>query len=73
MNHWINSPNIITLRKGFSDYTLKRIAGVDQSDISIALLNDRASMLREVKSCVMHMTRPLMELHMVLRGKKQAS
>jgi len=73
MDHWIDNKNIHTLRKGVSAEKINRITGVDQTDISIDLLNDRASMLRELKACVLQMTRPLMELNMCLRDKKQVS
>lgn len=73
MDHWVHSQNIYTLRHGLSKETLERITGIDQSDISIELLNDRASMLRELKACVMQMTRPLMELSMCLRDRKQVA
>lgn len=73
MKHWVNNQNIRTLRTGVSDGKIKRLAGVDQRDITIDLLTDRASMLRDLKSCVMQMTRPLMELSMCLRDKKQLS
>lgn len=73
MDHWIDNQNIQTLKYGISDEKIKRISGVDQTDISIELLNDRASMLRELKACVLQMTRPLMEINMCLRDKKQVS
>ena len=73
MDHWIDNKNIRTLSQGVSKQKIDRIAGVDQTDISIDLLNDRASMLRELKAVVLQITRPLMELNMCLRDKKQVS
>jgi hypothetical protein len=73
MEHWLHNDNIHTLSTGISEQKIKRIVGIDQSDISIDLLSDRASMLRELKACVLQMTRPLMELSMCLRDKKQVS
>lgn len=69
--HWQDNQNIHTLKSGVTSEKIKRIAGIDQSDISIDLLNDRASMLRDLKAAVLQMTRPLMELSMCLRDKKQ--
>lgn len=73
MDHWIDNKNIQTLNNGISKDKINRISGIDQTDISIDLLNDRASMLRELKACVLQMTRPLMELNMCLRDKKRVS
>ncbi len=73
MDHWSHNQNIYTLRHGITKEKLERITGIDQSDISIELLNDRASMLRELKACVMQMTRLLMELSMCLRDRKQVA
>lgn len=69
-DHWVHNDNIFTLQKGENDERLRKITGIDQSDVSIDLLNDRASMLRDLHAAVMEMTRPLMEISMCLRGKK---
>jgi hypothetical protein len=71
LNHWVHNENIETFKHGLSSERIKRITGIDQSDINLDLLNDRASMLRDLKATVMQMTRPLMELSMCLRDKKQ--
>lgn len=69
--HWEDNQNIHTLKSGVTSEKIKQIAGIDQSDINIDLLNDRASMLRDLKATVLQMTRPLMELSMCLRDQKQ--
>ncbi|HEY9715394.1 MAG TPA: hypothetical protein V6C72_18115, partial [Chroococcales cyanobacterium] len=69
-DHWLNDRNIHSFKKGVSDHTLACLTGYDQKDISVDLLSDRLIMLREVKSVVLQMTRPLLELSMVTLNKK---
>lgn len=71
LSYWEGNQNIHTLRDGVTTEKIRKITGLDQSDIDIDLLNDRASMLRDLKAAVLQMTRPLMELSMCLRGQKQ--
>lgn len=71
IDHWMHNKNIQILKDGVTPYKIERITGVEQGDMSIELLTDRTSMLREVKACVLQMTRPLMELSMCLRNQKQ--
>ncbi|MBX3138472.1 hypothetical protein KF707_19750 [Candidatus Obscuribacterales bacterium] len=71
LSYWEGNQNIHTLRDGVTTEKIRKITGQDQSDINIDLLNDRASMLRDLKAAVLQMTRPLMELSMCLRGQKQ--
>lgn len=69
-DHWLHDPNIATFNRGSGQAQLDRLTGKNQECINIDLLNDRLTMLREVKALVYGMNRPLRDLTMVESGRK---
>ena len=71
MNHWRSNRNIKLFKATNIDSRIRLLTGIDQHDINIDLLNDRLTMIRELKAVVLQMNRLLLELNLAEQGKKK--
>jgi hypothetical protein len=70
ISHWVQDRNIHIFDHGITKEELKLLVGIDQSKVSIDLLTDRLTMIREVKAFALQMSRALLEINMIVREKK---
>ena len=71
VTHWREDKNIHIFDKGgLNDTKISLLTGAGSNGVNIDLINDRLTMLREVKAVVMQINRPLLELLLVMEGKK---
>jgi small nuclear ribonucleoprotein (snRNP)-like protein len=66
----VSADNIRALNDAHNKDQVDLVTGMRQRSVTIELMNDRLTMLGQLKAVVMHMTRPLLELQMVERGLK---
>jgi len=71
IGYWIRDRNIHSLHNASKTPDLDTLTGARQTNVTIQMLSDRLTMLRETRAVVMQMNRPLLELNMVARGKKR--
>jgi hypothetical protein len=76
IDYWLHDQNIRSLRGSVHGKTIKTpdldtLTGTKQNNVTIQMLSDRLTMLRETRAVVMQMNRPLLELNMVSRGLKR--
>jgi hypothetical protein len=71
INHWIDDKNISIFKHGMTKQDLILLTGAEQPMVTIDLIKDRLTMLREVEAVTLQMSRPLLEINMVLQGKKK--
>jgi hypothetical protein len=70
IDYWLHDQNIRCLHGRFKTPDLDTLIGAKQNNVTIQMLSDRLTMLRETRAVVMQMNRPLLELNMVTRGVK---
>jgi hypothetical protein len=70
ISHWVQDRNIHIFDHGITKTELTLLVGIDQSKVSIDLLTDRLTMVREVKAFALQMSRALLEINMIVREKK---
>jgi hypothetical protein len=72
LQYWGHDQNITSLKGVGKSKTpdLDTLTGANQTSVTIKMLSDRLTMLRETKAVVMQMSRSLLELSMVTRGVK---
>jgi hypothetical protein len=72
IDHWRSDKNIHIFDRGLTATKVSLLTGSSQNDVTIDLLNDRLTMLREVKALTLHINRPLLELMMAVQGQKNS-
>ena len=70
MEHWRHNRNITLFKTGETNERLSLLTGITQRRIDMELLNDRLTMIRELKAVVLQMNRLLLEINMVMQEKK---
>jgi len=70
IDYWLEDKNIACLKDAANQGQVDLVTGARQRAVTIQVMNDRLTMLGQLKSVVMHMTRPLLELQMIERGLK---
>ncbi len=70
IEHWAEDRNIKIFANGVTTDKLRLLTGIKQSNVDIDLLTDRLTMLKEVKALSLQMTRPLLEINMIMRDEK---
>ena len=70
LDHWEEDKNLRFFNRAITRDRLVILTGQKQPSVDIDLLNDRITMLREVKAVTLQMSRPLLELVMIVRDKK---
>jgi len=73
IEYWAHDQNISSLDATGKSKTpdLDTLTGASQTSVTIRMLSDRLTMLRETRAVVMQMSRSLLELNMVTRGIKR--
>jgi hypothetical protein len=68
---WLNNKNIKVFKKGISKEKILLLTGNEPYTADLELISDKLIMLGQVKVVVLQMSRPLLEICMVARGKKK--
>ena len=68
--NWLEDNNIQIFKGGSSDDKLKRLTGNAPYTADMNLIEDKLIMMDQIKGVIMQMSRPLLEICMVARGKK---
>lgn len=69
--HWLEDKNLPGFTKKDSQPQKLTLCGHDNSHLTLGLVSQRLVMLRELRAVVAQMNRPLLELSMVVRGRKR--
>lgn len=70
---WLHNENIHVFKGGVNEHKIKLLTGNEPYTASLELVSDKLIMLGQVKTVVLQMSRPLLEICMVARGKKNFS
>jgi hypothetical protein len=70
IDYWLHDKYINLLVGRSKTPDLDTLTGFKQNNVTIRMLSDRLTMLRQTRAVVMGMNRPLLEVIMVMRGTK---
>src|SRR5262249_27975380 len=70
INRWIEDKNMPYFKDKRSKEQLDYITGWQQPDVTIAKISARRNMLQQLSAEIFKLNRPLLELMMVVKGKK---
>jgi hypothetical protein len=68
--HWHKDENLHIFKNGINDTKLVRITGNEPYSSDLDLISDKLMMMDDIKAATLQMSRPLLEICMVARGKK---
>jgi hypothetical protein len=69
--NWLEDNNIHIFKGGTSDEKLKKLTGNEPYVADMNLIEDKLIMMDQIKAVTLQMSRPLLEICMVARGKKR--
>jgi hypothetical protein len=70
-SRWLSDQNLTTYTDPTSKKQLDQLTGSVEEKANIQLLSDRLTMLNQMSAMIVRMNRLLLEIHMILQGRKE--